>query len=69
MLSSEQEALLYIDDNKPALLDELEGEQIKTIYTNVNTRINIMRNGKRLLKFIIRLEGKKKKLTFGEYRS
>ncbi|MCL2224545.1 MAG: hypothetical protein FWB96_06220 [Defluviitaleaceae bacterium] len=59
MFANEQEALSYIDDNKPALLAELQEEQIKTIYTNENTRINVMRNGKRLLKFINRFEGDK----------
>ena len=60
MFASEAEALTYIDDNKQNILDELQDEQIKTIYTNENTRINVMRNGKRLLKFINRFEGEKK---------
>ena len=59
MFASEAEALTYINDNKDKLLDELQDEQIKTIYTNGNTRINVMRNGKRLLKFINRFEGDK----------
>ena len=59
MFSNEQDALSYIDENKPALLAELDEQQIKTIYTNENTRINIMRNGKRILKIINRFEGEK----------
>ena len=59
MFSNEQEALTYIDENKAILLDELGEKQIKTIYTNENTQINIMRNGKRLLRFINRFEGNK----------
>jgi len=59
MFSSEAEALTYIDENKPALLAELQDEQIQTIYANGNTRINVMRDGKRLLKFINRFEGDK----------
>ena len=69
MFSSEAEALSYINDNKPALLADLQNKQIQTIYTNDNTRINIMRCGKCLLKIINRFEGEKKKLTSGEYRS
>jgi len=60
MFSNEQEVLSYIVANKPALLAELEEEQIKTIYVNGNMRINIMRYGKHLLKFINRFEGDKK---------
>jgi len=69
MFSNEAEALTYIDENKPALLAELQDEQMQTIYVNGNTRINVMRNGKRLLKIINRLESRKKKLTSAEYRS
>jgi hypothetical protein len=60
MFSNEAEALTYINDNKPALLAELEEEQIQTIYTNGNIRINIMRNGKSLLKCINRFDSDKK---------
>ena len=60
MFSNEAEALTYIDDNKINLLAELEEQQIKTIYANDNTRINAMRNGKRLLKIINRFEDEKR---------
>ena len=69
MFSNEAEALTYIEENKGKILAELQEEQIKTIYTNENTRINVVRNGKRLLKIINRFEGEKKKLTSGEKRS
>jgi len=60
VFSSEAEALIYIDTSKHNILAELQDEQIKTIYTSENIRINVMRNGKRLLKFINRFEGDKK---------
>jgi len=59
MFSNEAEALEYINANKDKILSELQEQQIKIIYTNENTRINVMRNGKRLLKFINRFEGDK----------
>ena len=58
--SSEAEALHYIEENKNNILTELQDEQIKTIYTGENMRINIMKDGKRLLKFINRFEDNKK---------
>ena len=60
MFANETEALTYIDANKPALLAELQDKEIKAIYTDGNTRINVMRDGKRLLKFINRFTGDKK---------
>ena len=60
MFSNEAEALTYIDENKPALLAELQDEQIQTIYANENTRINVLRSGKCLLKCISRFDTNKK---------
>ena len=59
-LSSELEALQYIEANEKRLLGELSQEEIKTVYSNQNTRINIMRDGKRLLRIIARFQGDKK---------
>ena len=56
----EQDVLQYIEDNKQNLLDELEEQEIRNIYHNDNTRINIMKDGKRLIKGINRYEGNKK---------
>jgi hypothetical protein len=62
MPSTEQEALAYIEANKTVLLAELAEHEIKTIYADDITRINVMKDGKRLLKFINRFEGDKKLL-------
>ena len=59
MFSSEEEALDYINANKDSILTKLQNNEVKNIYANENTRINVMRNGKRLLKFINRFEGEK----------
>ena len=58
--TDEQGALQYIRDNEQRLYDELAQEEIKTMYTNDNTRINIMKDGKRLLRVTIRFQGEKK---------
>ena len=60
MFKTENEALTYIQTNKDALLAKMDEGQIKTIYTNGNTRINVMKDGKRLLKVINRFDGDKK---------
>jgi len=57
MFSSEIEAIIYINENKNTLLSELQERQVKKIYENENTRINVMKEGKRLIKFINRYEG------------
>ena len=58
--TNEQEALQYIEDNEQSLLDELTQEEVKAIFTNDSTRINIMKDGKRLLRVTIRFQGDKK---------
>ena len=58
--TNERDALQYIEDNEQSLFDELTQEEIKTIFTNDNTRINIIRDGKRLLRVTIRFQGSKK---------
>ena len=60
MFSNEQEALTYIDSNKQNILDDLDEKQIKTIYVNNNTRINVMSSSKSLLKCINRFNTDKK---------
>jgi len=64
MFLNEVEALNYIDTNKGIIIDELQEQQIKTIYTNENTRINIMRNGNQLLKVINRFDDDKNITNF-----
>ena len=59
MFSSEAEALTYIQTNENAILADMGEREIKTIYTNEDTRINVMRDGKRLLRVINRYEGSK----------
>jgi len=56
----EQNAIQYINANEQNLLDEMAQDEIKTIYTNTNTRINIVKDGKRLLRVTIRFQGDKK---------
>jgi len=58
--TDEQNALQYIEANEQNLLDEMLQDEIKTIYTNGNTRINIAKDGKRLLRVTIRFQGDKK---------
>ncbi len=60
MFSSEQEALKYINQNKVLLLSQLEELEIKTMYTNEHTQISVLKDGKRLLKFINRFAEEKK---------
>jgi len=62
MFQTEQQALDYIDENTQTLLDGLQDGEIKTICTVENTRINIMRDKKQLLKVINRYTGEKKLL-------
>ena len=58
--TGEQKALQYINANEQQLFDGLLQDEIKTIYTNVNTRINIVKDGKRLLRVTVRFQGDKK---------
>ena len=58
--ADEKDTLQYIKDNEQKLYDELAQEEIKTMYTNDNTRINIVKDGKRLLRVTIRFQGDKK---------
>ena len=61
-LTSEQGALQYIEANEKELYEELEEQEIKTIYDNGNVKINVRKDGKRLIKVIHRFEGDKKLL-------
>jgi len=54
MLADELEALQYIETNEQKLLNKLTQEEIKTVHSNENTRINIMRDGERLLRITAR---------------
>ena len=58
----EQGALQYIEANEKELYEELGEEEIKTIYNNGNVKINVRKDGKRLIKVIHRFEGDKKLL-------
>ena len=57
--TSEVEAIDYIKSNEQYIFGELSQDEIKTIYTNENTRITAMKDGKRLLMVTIRFQGDK----------
>ena len=57
--ASEQEALTYIVENERRLYNEMKQEEIKPIYTNENTHISVMKDGKRLLRIKARFLGDK----------
>ena len=58
--ASEQQALDYIKANEHRLFDELEQLEIRSVFNIGNTRINIMKEGKRLIRVINRYDGDKK---------
>jgi hypothetical protein len=55
-ITSEQEALQYIEANKQSLLKDLGTNEVKTIYTDSNTKIHIIKDGTQILKVISRFE-------------
>jgi len=51
MFENEQDAIKYINENEHFLLSQLEDMEIKTIYISYDIKINVMREGKKLIKF------------------
>ncbi len=51
MFDNEQDAIKYINKNEKFLLSQLENMEIKTIYKSDDIKINVMREGKKIIKF------------------
>ena len=51
MFDNEQDAIKYINKNEKFLLSQLENMEIKTIYKSDDIKINVMREGKNIIKF------------------
>lgn len=51
MFENEQDAIKYINKNEKFLLSQLEDMEIKTIYISYDIKINVIRDGKKLIKF------------------
>jgi len=58
VFENEQDAIKYINANEKFLLSQLEDMEIKTIYKSDSIKINVMREGKKLIKFFNRYGNK-----------
>ena len=58
MFDNEQDAIKYINKNEKFLLSQLENMEIKTIYKSDDIKINVMREGKKIIKFFNKYRNK-----------
>ena len=63
---SVDDVLEYIQANESGILGELQDKQIKNIWMGASAGVNVMRDGKRLLRVIVRFEGDKKISEFSK---